>query len=125
MPARRTPRAFTPAHRQRLERAAEHYLHACYRSRTAARASEFATRYLHVTPPYLSRIVSEMTGQTLRDLLRQKQLAYAEKLLRTTPLTVEEIALQCGFGTVRTLYRCFRRAYGMTPAAFREVMKCQ
>ena len=119
----RPPRTFTHAHRQRLERAAEHYLLACYRSKTAARVSEFATSYLHVTAPYLSRVAREIVGKSLRDFLREKQLAHAEQLLRATPLTVEEIALRCGFGTVTTFYRRFRESHGVTPAAFREVKK--
>lgn len=47
--ARRPPRILTHAHFQRLERASDHYLQACYRKKTAVRASEFAS-YLNVTP---------------------------------------------------------------------------
>jgi AraC-like DNA-binding protein len=122
MRRQRPPRTFTHAHRQRLERAAEHYLQDCYRKQTAARASEFA-EYLGVTHPYLSRIAPEIAGKTLRDLLRTKQLAYAVRLLRTTPLVIREIAVRCGFGTVSTFYRCFEAAHGVPPGVFREVKK--
>lgn len=125
MTRRTTPppdRIFTHADRQRLDRAAEHYLRVCYKNKTAARASEFAA-FLNVTPPYLSRIVPRIVGKTVRDFLRAKQIAYAEQLLRATPLTVEDIARRCAFGTVWTFYRWFREAHSMTPAAFREVMK--
>jgi AraC-like DNA-binding protein len=118
----RRPRVFTYADRQRLDRAAEHYLRACYKSMTAARVSEFAA-FLNVTAPYLSRIVPAIAGMPVRDFLRVKQLAYAEQLLRTTPLTIEEVAVRCAFGTLWTFHRWFRNAHGMTPAAFREVMK--
>jgi AraC-like DNA-binding protein len=116
------PRTFTHADRQRLDRAAEHYLRACYKSKTAARVSEFAA-FLNVTPPYLSRIVPRIVGKPVRDFLRAKQIAYAEQLLRATPLTVEDIGRRCAFGTLWTFYRWFHEAHGMTPAAFREVMK--
>lgn len=118
----RPPRTFTHAHRQRLDRAADHYLERCYREQSAARASDFAT-YLGVTHPYLSGVATKIAGTTLRELLRAKQLAYAARLLRTTPLTVEQIALRSGFGTEATFYRCFREAYGMPPGRFREVKK--
>ena len=118
----RSQRTFTHAHRQRLERAVAHYLRDCYRRITAARASELATS-LGVTAPYLSRIAPDILGMPLRDFLRQRQLAYAAQLLKTTPLPAEEIALRCGFGTVATFYRWFRSAYNTTPAAFREVTK--
>jgi AraC-like DNA-binding protein len=118
----RGPRTFTHSHRLRLERAAAHYLRDCYRSVTAARVSEFAAT-LGVTTPYLSRIAPDILGMPLRDFLRRKQLDYAVQLLKTTPLSAEEIAIRCGFGTVSTFYRWFRSAFDTTPAAFREVMK--
>ena len=115
-------RTFTHADRQRLDRAAEHYLRVCYKTKTAARVSEFAT-FLGVSTPYLSRIVPEIVGKRVRDFLRAKQIEYAVQLLLTTPISVDEIALRCGFGTPWTFYRWFRKAYGVTPTAFREVMK--
>src|SRR5260370_1312679 len=116
------PRNFTHTHRQRLERAAAHYLRDCYRRVTAARVSELAD-LLGLAAPYLSRIAPEIVGMSLRDFLRARQLEYAVRLLRTTPLPVGEIALRCGFGTVSTFYRWFRAPYGTPPAAFREGMK--
>lgn len=119
---KKKPRTFTFAHRQRLDRAADHYLRACYRKKTAARTSEFAT-FLGVLPQYLSWIAPKILGKPLRVFLREKQVAYAERLLRTTPLTVEEIALRSGFGTAATFYRWFIAAHGIPPAAFRELKK--
>jgi AraC-like DNA-binding protein len=113
------PHARTREHdRVRLERAAELYLDACYRARTAARTDEFAS-YLRVARPYLSRITQERIGSPLRTFLRQQQLVHAKRLLATTPLSVEEIALASAFGTPWTFYRCFKSAFGMTPAEYR------
>lgn len=113
-------KTFTPARRQRLERAAHHHLQDCFRRRIPVRASAFAAS-LGVTHRYLSSVAPQILGVTLLQYLRTRQLAYAEQLLRATPLTVEQIALRSGFGSVATFYRCFRDVYGMTPASFREV----
>src|SRR5438270_4988256 len=86
------------ADRQRLERAADLYLHACYGTQTAARAKEFA-EYLRVTRPHLSRRTPQLIGMPIRDFLRSRQLAYAQQLLRTTPLSVDQIAVASAFGT--------------------------
>lgn len=118
----RTPRTFTHAHRQRLDRAVSHYLDECYARKTAARVSEFAA-FLERNPEYLSRTVVAIVGVTLREYLRRRQLDEAERLLTTTPLPISEIALHAGFGTTSTLYRCFKRAHGVTPGVFREVRK--
>jgi AraC-like DNA-binding protein len=119
----RRPRIFTHAHLQRLDRAVAHYLRDCYRLGTAARVSELAA-YLGRNPDYLSRTAGAIAGTSLRRFLRARQLAYAEQLLRTTPLTVRDIALRAGFGTTSTFYRCFLALHGVPPATFREVMKC-
>jgi AraC-like DNA-binding protein len=120
----RSRRTFSHAHRQRLERATAHYLEWCYKRKTAARVSEFAV-FLGRNADYLSRIAPDIVGQSLRDYLREQQLAHAANLLRTMPadLSVQEIALRSGFGTYTTLYRWFRRRYGTSPTAIREVGK--
>jgi AraC-like DNA-binding protein len=118
----RGPRRFTQAHRQRLERAVQHYLRECYRRVTCARVSECAAS-VGLTVPYLSRIAPKILGMPLRDYLRKNQVAYAVQLLRTTPLPAEDIAFRAGFGSVPTFYKWFRAAHGTTPTAFREVMK--
>jgi AraC-like DNA-binding protein len=108
------------ADRRRFERAAELYLHACYGTKTPARADEFAA-FLRMTRPYLSRLVPDLIGMPLHDFLLQQQLAHAQHLLRTMPLTVtvEQIALSSAFGTPWTFYRCFKAAFGMTPTNYR------
>ena len=85
-----------------------------------SRASELAAD-LELTPEYVSFLAAQVLGMSLHDYLRRKQAEYAAWLLRTLPpeITIEEIALRSAFGTVRTFYRCFREAYGMTPGAFR------
>lgn len=105
--------------RQRLERGAELYLRDCYVKKTAARADEFA-EYLQLTRPYVSRIVLEVFGVSLRDFLRERQLAYAKHLLETTPLSTVDVAHAAAFGTRPTFYRCFVATFGMTPGQYRQ-----
>ena len=115
-------RTFTHGHRQRLDRAVTQYLEDCYRAKTVARTSEFAElAKLHRS--YLSRTATAILGCSLLAYFRKKQLEEAERLLLTTPLSVEEIALRAGFGTPLTLYRCFKKAYGTSPGRFRMVTK--
>ena len=54
-----------------------------------------------------------------REILR-KRLAKARTLLRETRLTVEEIAVQCGFCHASYLSNLFRRETGMTPREWRN-----
>ena len=113
------PRTFTHGHRQGLDRAAEHYLRECYRTRKPVRGKDFA-RSLDLTPEYVSWLGAKILGGSLHRFLRRKQLEYAARLLRRTPLSIEEVAARSGFGTRSTMHRWFVEAYGMGPASFRE-----
>lgn len=50
----------------------------------------------------------------------QSRCRLAEKLLRDTALTVEEVALRCGFSNTSHLARQFRREFGTTPLQYRR-----
>lgn len=107
------------AEKQRLERALESYLHGCFERRSAARVSEFADS-LGVSRSYLARVFPSVLGQTVREALRTRQLAEAERLLRTTARSTRDIALAAGFGTQMTFFRVFSTSRGMTPDEYRE-----
>lgn len=112
---RRSPRA-------RLDAAAELYLRRCYRLRTAARATEFAET-LGLTQAHLSRMIARLAGTSAREYLRARQLRYAARVLRTTPLPIADVALASAFGTTSTFNRCFVAAFGKTPAAYRAAFR--
>src|ERR1051325_1001537 len=112
-------RGYSHRDRQRVERAADLSVARCYRDRTAARVSEFA-EVLGVARPYLSRIIPAISGLSVRDFLRRRQLAYAAHLLRSTPASVQEIGIASAFGTASTFHRCFVAAFGKTPGEYRK-----
>lgn len=108
----------SPLARQRLERAIELYLRDCFRARSVARVSELADR-LGANRPHLSRLVSRTLGKSLGSALRERQLAYAARLLAETSLSVAEVSSAAAFGTERTFFRAFKNAFDETPAAYR------
>ena len=118
-PRTRKPRTFTPGHRQGLDHAAEHYLRDCYRRKKPARGKDFA-QSLDRTPEYVSWLTAQIFGQSLLAFLRKKQVEHAARLLRRTPLSVEEIAARSAFGTRSAMHRWFVKEHRMGPAAFRE-----
>lgn len=103
----------------------ELYLRQCFLEPTVARVSELA-EHLGANRTYLSRVVPQILGEPLGAALRRRQLAYAEQLLRKTSLTVSEVAAAAAFGTTRTFFRAFLRAFGTTPGCHRKkATKCQ
>lgn len=121
---RKRKRKHGAAHAERrvLETAVALYLQECYDAQTPARTSELAQRF-RMSPKHLTREVARIAGQTPHEFLRERQLTYAAKLLRLTPLSITEIALHAAFGTDRTLHRAFKRAFGMTPRDYRNKVK--
>jgi AraC-like DNA-binding protein len=104
--------------RQRFERVVGVYLNDCYLARSVARVSELAER-LERNRPTLSRRCVELFGKPLGKVLRERQLAYAAKLLKAGPLTVDEVAAEAAFGHRTTFFRLFKRRFGCTPTQYR------
>ena len=75
---------------------------------------------LDTAPPYLSRVIPQLFGKTLRALMREKQLDEAKRLLRTTPLAGDDVALASASGSPATFYRILRKICGMTPEQYRQ-----
>ena len=100
----------------------DHYLRDCFRRKTRATVGELAA-ILGCHPDYLTRTAGSMLGASLLDYFRSRQIEEAERLITVTTLSMNEIALRAGFGTVSTFYRHFREAHGMSPGAFRKVRK--
>ncbi|GHT29798.1 hypothetical protein AGMMS49574_07560 [Bacteroidia bacterium] len=77
---------------------------------------------LSVSRTRLFETVKNLTGKTLYDYINSLRLDQARQMLETTAATVETIATDCGFSTVRTFYRLFRESYGITPAQYRKIV---
>lgn len=50
----------------------------------------------------------------------QKKLENAQKMLRENRLSVTEIAFLCGFADIHSFSKSFKKAFGISPAAFRK-----
>ena len=117
---RRQPRgALRRADRIRYERIIDAYLRRCYADRTVARASELA-QLLSGNRQHVSEVVLELLGKPLRDILREKRLAEAVRLLKLTPLRLDDLARASAFGHRSTFFRAFAEAFGITPTEFRN-----
>ena len=68
----------------------------------------------------VSKKFREISGMHLRDYLRYRRLAFALKALRDTQRSILEIALDTGFSSHEAFTRAFKKAYGLTPQAYRQ-----
>lgn len=74
----------------------------------------------NVSSGYLSTIFKKETGKTVSEYIRDKRIKAAQKLLSTTHLQVQTIALHCGIMDVQYFTKLFKKTTGMTPKEYRE-----
>ena len=67
----------------------------------------------------LYRKIKELIDQTPTEFIRTIRLNHAEKLLKTTNKTVQEIMYDCGFNNKTYFYREFAKRFKQTPKEYR------
>ena len=72
---------------------------------------------------YASKAIKDAKGFNFSDYVNQFRLEYAVKMMKNTPkddIVVQNVALQCGFGSIQTFYRYFKLFYKETPTQWIE-----
>lgn len=75
---------------------------------------------LRVPAATLSRALAEATGRTTKELILDRVMLEAARLLRFTDRTVGEIAFAIGFTDPLYFSRAFKRRHGVSPLAYRD-----
>ena len=79
----------------------------------------FYAAALNISTVYLSRIVRQVTGRTVVDSINQHLLMEASYLLRTTSLSIAQIAARLHFADAPSFSKFFSRKKGITPKDYR------
>jgi transcriptional regulator GlxA family with amidase domain len=74
----------------------------------------------HVSERHLSRVFIRETGLTPAVYVEHSRVEAARTWLEQRDDPVDVVAARCGFGSVETLYRTFRRRFGATPSDYRR-----
>lgn len=74
---------------------------------------------LHISPNYLSRLLTSLTGQSTKQFITNKVLDLAKEKLTTTSLGMNEIAYLLGFEHPQSFNKLFKRRTNMSPMEFR------
>ncbi|TWV35319.1 helix-turn-helix domain-containing protein [Streptomyces misionensis] len=83
---------------------------------TVAQLAEHA----HISDRQLTRIFKNELGTTPHAYIESVRVEHARNQLESTDATLERIAAACGFGTLDTLVRAFRRRLDTTPTEYRR-----
>ncbi len=73
-----------------------------------------------ITPSHLSRSFKLATRFGFVEYINSLRVSESCRLLRNSSLSVLEIALKCGFGSVTQFGRCFKELTGVSPRVYRK-----
>jgi len=73
-------------------------------------------------PYYLNEVFRRDCGSSLHKYLQKQRLMKGYEAVTTTRLSIEEIALRCGFCSASHFSSAFHREYGFTPRSLRQCL---
>ena len=73
-----------------------------------------------VSSSYLSNLFHKETGQTVTAFINETRINRSLLLLNSTTLSIQDIALQCGFTDANYYTRTFKKLKGITPLNYRK-----
>lgn len=82
------------------------------------KVNEYAEQ-LSVTPNHLNEVTKRITGRTASELIQERILLEARRLLLHSNLTGKEVAYNLGFNDPSYFSRFFRTNTGLSPEAFK------
>ncbi|GEJ46430.1 AraC family transcriptional regulator [Chryseobacterium sp. ON_d1] len=80
------------------------------------------SKTLNIHPVHLSRDFHKYFHCNLGEYLRKIKVSQSMKLL-TTPSSLTDIALECGFADQSHFTRCFKENIGITPLKYRNLLR--
>jgi len=84
---------------------------------TMKKASDYASE-LNISTKHLNKIVMNTVGKTTTDVIHQRILLEAKRLLTHGELTVQEIAFELGYEDASYFSRFFKNKIGVSPSYF-------
>lgn len=83
----------------------------------------YYAQLLNVTPDHLSRACRAVAGLSALDLLHERLVAEARRLLAYTDAAVGDVAAELGFADAAYFSRFFARRAGQSPQAYRAALQ--
>ena len=76
-----------------------------------------------ISEPTLQKAIRQEKGCSFFEYVESRRYALAVSLLRDTDQPIAQIAAQCGYNSVNSFYKAFKRMTNVTPAAMRQQLK--
>jgi len=77
-------------------------------------------RYAGLSPQHFCKVFKQGTGLTFTRYLAKVRVEHAQSLLRGNSRRIADIAFECGFGSIATFNRVFKRLAGVSPGEYQR-----
>ncbi len=67
----------------------------------------------------VAHLFKKQTGKTVIEFLTELRINQSKKLLKTTDMSISDIALMCGFSNINYFPTIFKKKTGLTPSEYR------
>ena len=78
------------------------------------------SKIAHFSSQYLSKVFHQTTGLTIKSYITLKRIESAKYLLKNSKLSIQEIAVSCGFPNLSHFDRVFKQQTGFSPISYRN-----
>ena len=87
---------------------------------SSLRTTKDYARELNISPNYLNALCQEFFFKTVSEILQERVILEAKRMLMHTSLSISEIAYKLGFNDNSYFGRYFKKVVGMTPEKLQE-----
>lgn len=78
---------------------------------------------LKISVVSLSKLIKNYSGKTFKEMLQEKRLLEAEKLIANTEIPITEIIFSVGYENTNFFYKLFSQKFGLTPKEYRHKIR--
>jgi len=83
----------------------------------------FYASQLNISPTYLNRIIKDVYGKNVSELINERKILEAKRILRFSSNSIKEIAYNLGFEDPSYFSRFFKKHTNSTPISYRAQKK--
>lgn len=111
-----SPRSIQRGGRENIRPLIENWVETHYAENVALETAAASMQY---APAYFSKLFKRLFGQTFTSYLTDVRMEHAKRMLRTSDISIHDIAAAVGFRDSTYFTRAFRRLFSCTPTEYR------
>ena len=79
--------------------------------------------HFSVSEPTLQKVIRQEKGCTFYDYVEKQRYSLAVQMLKDTESPIAQIASDCGYSSLNSFYKAFKRLANITPATMRNQLR--